>query len=56
MGYNANYLLDILKHIETDEIELNVKDPISAGVIYPNVQNEDEDILMLLMPIRLNND
>jgi len=56
VGYNANYLLDILRHLDTDEIILKVKDQISAGIIYPNNQKENEDILMLLMPIRLNED
>ena len=56
VGYNANYLLDILRHLDTDEIILKVKDQISAGIIYPTNQKENEDILMLLMPIRLNED
>ncbi|MCH6558850.1 DNA polymerase III subunit beta [candidate division KSB1 bacterium] len=56
VGYNANYLLDILRHLDTDEIILKVKDQISAGIIYPINQKENEDILMLLMPIRLNED
>lgn len=54
VGYNANYLLDILKHIAVDDIELHLKDAVSAGLIYPANQKEDENILMLLMPIRLN--
>ncbi len=54
VGYNANYLLDILKHLDTDEVILELKDPISAGLIYPTTQKENEDLLMLLMPIRLN--
>ncbi len=54
VGYNANYLIDILRHLNSDEIELHLKDPVSAGVIYPTGQEEGEDILMLLMPIRLN--
>ncbi len=56
VGYNANYLLDILKHIESNEVELRLKDPVSAGIIYPVGQEDGEDVLMLLMPIRLNDD
>jgi len=56
IGYNANYLLDILRHLETDEIRLNIKDAVSAGIIYPAEQRENQEILMLLMPIRLNED
>lgn len=56
VGYNANYLIDILRHLESGDVELNLKDPVSAGIIYPTEQTEGEDILMLLMPIRLNDD
>lgn len=56
VGYNAHYLLDILKHLETDDIELRLKDPVSAGIIYPSEQKDGEEVLMLLMPIRLNDD
>lgn len=56
IGYNANYFLDILRHLDTDDIELNLKDSVSAGIIYPTSQKEGEEVLMLLMPIRLNED
>lgn len=56
IGYNANYLLDILRHLDTKEVILKIKDPISAAIIYPGEQQEKEDTLMLLMPIRLNED
>ncbi|MCA9740882.1 MAG: DNA polymerase III subunit beta [Deferribacteres bacterium] len=54
IGYNAAYLLDILRHLEYEEILFNLKDATSAAVITPSEQDADEDLLMLLMPIRLN--
>ena len=54
IGYNAAYLLDILRHLEYDEILFNLKDATSAAIITPAEQESDEDLLMLLMPIRLN--
>lgn len=54
IGYNANYLLDILRHLDTQEVRLRIKDAISAAIVYPAEQPENEDTLMLLMPIRLN--
>ncbi len=54
LGYNANYLLDILRHLDTEDVIFEIKDHISAGILYPSVQNENEHLLMLLMPIRLN--
>jgi len=56
IGYNAAYLLDILRHLNSDDVEMNLKDPVSAGVLYPVEKETGEDILMLLMPIRLNDD
>ncbi|MBS1271179.1 MAG: Beta sliding clamp [Candidatus Marinimicrobia bacterium] len=54
LGFNANYIMDILRHLDTKEAILKLKSPISAGLIYPSEQQQDEDITMLLMPIRLN--
>ena len=54
IGYNSTYLLDVLRHIDTDEVVFELKDGNSAGIIRPDVQNENEDIIMLLMPIRIN--
>jgi DNA polymerase-3 subunit beta len=56
VGYNANYLLDILRHLDTEEVEIRVKDATSAGILFPASQEENEEVLMLLMPIRLNED
>jgi DNA polymerase-3 subunit beta len=55
MAYNATYLLDILRHLDTDEIVLKIKDSDDPGLAYPSEQNKDEEILMLIMPVRLNN-
>ncbi len=56
VGYNANYLLDVLRHLDTEEVIFKLKDSLSAGLIYPGVQSENEETLMVLMPIRLNDD
>jgi DNA polymerase III subunit beta len=56
IGYNAVYMLDILKHIDTDDVMFMLKDSISAAVIYPISQKNNEDLMMLLMPIRINED
>jgi len=54
VGYNAEYLKDILKNIDTNNVVLNLKSSISACLILPEEQKENEDFTMLLMPIRLN--
>lgn len=54
IGYNANYLRDILSHMHSEKVIVKLKTPISAGLFYPDEQKEDSDLTMLLMPIRLN--
>ncbi|MBD3378255.1 DNA polymerase III subunit beta [candidate division KSB1 bacterium] len=54
IGYNSNYLIDLLRHVDTDEVIFELKDSISAAIVYPSEQTEDEDYLLLLMPIRIN--
>ena len=54
IGYNANYILDMLKHMDTEEIQFLLKDSISAAILYPITQRQNEDLMMLIMPIRLN--
>ncbi len=53
LGYNAMYLMDILRHIDTDDVEFNFGSSTSAGLVTPAVQNEGEEIVMLVMPIKL---
>jgi DNA polymerase III subunit beta len=54
IGYNSNYLMDVLRHIEQEEVIFEVRDSLSSAIIYPAEQNENENHIMLLMPIRLN--
>ena len=54
IGYNATYLLDILRHIDTEEVKIALDSPITGALVYPSEQREDEEFLMLIMPVRLN--
>lgn len=54
IGFNSNYIIDILSHIDSDEVSFKLSTPIRAAIIYPATQKENEDILMLVMPVRLN--
>lgn len=52
IGFNANYLLEVLRYIPTDEVKLTFKAPEGAATLEP--QGEDEvDYLCLVMPLRL---
>ena len=55
IGYNASYLLDILRSIPTEEVVFKLKTATSAGVVEPvgELPQADESLLCLLMPLRL---
>jgi len=46
--------LDILRHIDTDEVFFMLKDSVSAAIVTPSNQRKNENLMMLIMPIRLN--
>lgn len=54
MGFNGNYIQDILDHIETPETVFEFSGPTRASVVLPSVQEDHEHLLMLVMPVRLN--
>lgn len=54
IGFKSTFLLDILNNISSDEVVIELADPSRAGVIIPSQQEENEDLLMLLMPMMLN--
>lgn len=53
IGFPIGSLMDVVNNLDSEEIILRLADPSRAGVIYPAVQKEGENILMLLMPIML---
>ena len=54
IGFKGTLLLDILGNLESNEIIFELADPGRAGIITPSEQKEGEEILMLLMPMMLN--
>jgi DNA polymerase-3 subunit beta len=53
IGFNANYLLELLRYMPTDEVRLSFKAPERAATMEP-VGNEDTpEFLCLVMPLRL---
>ncbi|MCH7516151.1 MAG: hypothetical protein IIB08_03330 [Bacteroidetes bacterium] len=53
IGYNGAYLLDVLRHMDTEDIHFNFTTSTSAGVVSPSEQREGEELQMLVMPIKL---
>jgi DNA polymerase-3 subunit beta len=55
IGFNSRFLMEMLNNIESTEIRLEMSEPSRAGLLMPAVKdNENEDILMLVMPVMLN--
>ena len=54
IGFKSTFLLDIFSNIDCDNVAVAVADPSRAGVIKPVDQEEGESLLMLLMPMMLN--
>jgi len=55
IGFNAKFLIEMLNNLDTDKIELLLSEPNKAGLITPQEKDDNEDILMLVMPVMLNN-
>ena len=53
IGFNANYLLEILRFIPTDEVRLTFKAPERAATLEPVGWQEPGQFLSLVMPLRL---
>jgi DNA polymerase-3 subunit beta len=55
IGYNATYLLDILRNIPTEQVAFRLNTALSAGVVEPvgALPQADEELLCLIMPLRL---
>jgi len=54
IGFNAIYLMDILSHIDSAEVVFSFSSSVKAAIIKPTTTKENEDVLMLVMPMRLN--
>jgi DNA polymerase III subunit beta len=54
IGFNSTYLVDILSHIDSEEIVFSFSSSVKAAIIKPTTIKENEDVLMLVMPMRLN--
>jgi len=56
IGFNAQYVNDILSHIlSEEEIIFKLHSANKAVIVVPVKQKENQDLMMLIMPVRLNN-
>lgn len=55
IGFNSRFLMEMLSNIDTNEVKLEMSEPSRAGILVPvDPNNENESILMLVMPVMLN--
>ena len=54
IAFNARFLIEMLSATSSDEVKMELSTPTKAGIIKPMEQDEEEDLLMLVMPLMLN--
>jgi DNA polymerase III subunit beta len=52
IAFNGKYLLDALQQFDSGEILFDFSTPLKASILTPSEQPEDEDMMMLVMPVR----
>jgi len=54
IAFNAKFLIEMLSSMNTDEVTMEFSTPTRASILVPTNKAENEDVLMLVMPIMLN--
>lgn len=55
IGFNSRFLIEMLSNLNSEEVIIEMSTPNRAGLLLPAISNEHEDVLMLVMPVMLNN-
>ena len=55
IGFNSRFLLEMLNNLDTENVILELSAPNRAGILLPEENEVGEDLLMLVMPVMLNN-
>ena len=54
IGFNAKLISELLSNLGAKFVDIKLSEPNKAGLIIPSDQDENEDILLLVMPVMLN--
>ncbi|MDR2511256.1 MAG: DNA polymerase III subunit beta [Bacteroidales bacterium] len=54
IGFNASFLSNMLNSLDSEEVRFELKDEKSSALIFPVEKVENEDVLMLIMPLMTN--
>jgi DNA polymerase-3 subunit beta len=55
IAFNAKFLIEMLNGADTEDVNMELSTATKAGIIKPTEQEEGEELLMLVMPLMLNN-
>lgn len=53
IGFNGKFLIDMLSVLDTEQIKFEMSSPNRAGIMLPEEQEDQEDLLMLVMPVMM---
>ena len=53
IGYNASYVLDVLKSTDSEEVRFELGTAVGASIVKPATEPENETYVCLVMPLRL---
>lgn len=54
IGFKGSSFIEILSNFSSPEVIIQLADPSRAGLVLPSEQPENQDVLMLMMPMLLN--
>ena len=55
IAFNARFLIEMLSAAESTEVSVELSTATKAGILKPGEGEKDEELLMLVMPLMLNN-
>ena len=54
IGFKGSSFIEILSNFDCENVNIQLADPSRAGLVLPSEQPENQDVLMLMMPMLIN--
>ena len=54
IGFKGSSFIEILSNFDCEQVVIQLADPSRAGLVLPSEQPENQDVLMLMMPMLIN--
>ncbi|MEP2023508.1 MAG: DNA polymerase III subunit beta [Reichenbachiella sp.] len=55
IGFNGKFLIEMLANVDSTQVSMKFSEPNKAGLLFPVDKDDNEDLLMLVMPVMLSN-